>query len=79
MFFTSILPPVWKTKDYTLDVALIPGDYVIYYRREWVFFLKNEKGMKIKLTPKDPAELDYYIKVQKEKRTVRLEFNVVVT
>lgn len=70
MKFEAINIPVWKTRDYILDVAKIHGVYRIYLKRLGKFYMKNEHGIKVKFSAKDAKEDEFYTKVFKENRAI---------
>ena len=79
MILTSLLIPAWKTRDFTLPVSHLRGDFVIYLRRLGFFYMKNDKGVKVKFAAKDESEKAFYDQVYSEKRPVSVGLITLVT
>lgn len=66
--------PVWKTKDYALDIAKLNGVYRIYLKRLGKYYMRNEHGIKMKFSAKDAKEEAFYDKVYKENKSIDAGF-----
>lgn len=70
MLFETLLIPVWKTRDYSFEIAKLQGTYQIYLKRLGKFYMKNEQGVKVKFSARDAKEEEFYTKVYKEKKSI---------
>lgn len=68
----SLLIPVWKTRDYTLDMSRLKGEYFFYLRRSGFYYAKNAAGIKVKLGAHNQEDADFLISAYSDKRPVSL-------
>lgn len=71
--------PVWKTRDYSLDIAKLNGVYRIYLKRLGKYYMKNEHGIKMKFSAKNSADEVFYDKAYADQSTISLGTLVVVS
>jgi len=79
MIFENLLIPVWKTRDYSFEIAKLQGTYLIYLKRLGMFYMKNENGVKLKFSARDAKEEEFYTKVYKEKKGISAGMVTVVS
>ena len=78
MILTSLLIPVWKTKNYTLDMSDMKGDFFIYLKRSGFFYAKNEKGLKIKFGTQSTEQSSFLAQTYADQRPVRLLIGAMI-
>jgi len=78
MIFENLLIPVWKTRDYSFEIAKLQGTYLIYLKRLGKFYMKNENGVKLKFSTQGMDEESFYDKAYRERRGISVEVGVLI-